>query len=284
MNIPENIWDHIYSRIQPVIKPSMKSKSMQIRFKMNNGGIEAIIPPHTVDEDIQSDNIQSDDEYTVNIFSDIGYELQSEIYKYVEDNLISTPTNSSINYYYFVLTENELQMTLLLTVPELTNESNVYTDFSEILVNEDVIDSKEDFSHATIDTCYKNSKDLWSDESETWRFDGTVYFYTDEPYNYWSKGSDDAFPENIDEWYEFASNDAVSKKLLQTQSERFRIHTHPTKWRIKEMHPYVKWYNKCESMATDKINVDNFETNLRSIELDKSITNYTISSSQTVEY
>lgn len=282
MNVPDGIWDHIYARIRLVLKESVDEDSMRIRFELHSGGIKATIPSHLVDRDINDE--QSNEDYTVTIATDLAYELHSEIYKHVEDSLIDTPNNSSINYYYFVLSKNELQMTILLTMPELMRESTLYTELSEILAEENVVDSTDAFSHAVIDTCHKNAKELWDDDFETWRFDGTVYFHTDKPYKYWSKGEDNDFPRDMREWYEFASEDNVDKTLLQTQNEQFRVHKHPTKWRIKRDHPYIEWYTKCKSRAMDKIEVANLEPNLRSVEINKSTIKYTVSLSQSIEY
>lgn len=287
MKTPEDIWSKLTEKLDPSTHTVDNIKSVSV--KTRTGGVVArtirgpdqeIVSesdeddsPSSLEEIEQSleeareeiEDIKTNED--VFIYEEFGLSLKSMIERKVEEVVESTPALTECDIRRVTVTEESIIPVVYMSTQVPTSETDLYDRLSEILYEEDEIDSPDEFSHGAIDSVYYTDSGF----SEGWEFDGTLYRLTKEPYKYWSEGPDTDYPTNMEEWAEFASDSESSKEQTLNRDDHL-IHFHPMARGLSEDHPYIDWFNDAEELAEDKFEVDKDEVrdlSLSTVDIDE---------------
>lgn len=256
MKTDPEIWRMLKSKLEPATDAEGDIEEITVRFK--NGGLKArttkpfVKHPFSPSSNENEGEEESDEENTeVFIRNEKVHKIKSSVCEVIDNTIIETPVMSSLNIDKVIVKEDIMHPVITLEHLDY-NIDWIMSDLSDALVETNFIDSPEELAYGCIDRCgYNEEKNVWS-------IDGTMYRYTDEPYKYWSAGSDTDFPTNMDEWFEFVSDSEREKEIVKNRDVRM-VHFHPARYRAEESDPLVKWYKKVSKFIQDKyrINVEN---------------------------
>lgn len=263
MKTPSDIWEKLSSEVEPYTVAEGDIKSISISFK--EGGVVAttLDPMPTVDQDEDFPSAEDVDEIPENesvfIYEDYGVKLK----KMILEEYHTKFDNSEIVEHEIVnttVTKESIETSCRFSVTLEPDESQyVYDGLAEGLVANGEIDNKSDFAFGTIRRAYYTEDGLLEDG---WEFDGTIYRYTDEPYEWWSE------PENIEEWADFVS-DSEREREHELNKERYIVHQHPTEHGLDDSNSYIKWFKDTQEVLRKTVDA-NEEVYLTRVSVDNS--------------
>lgn len=273
MKTPEGVWNDITEILDPVTVAEGEIES--VRLTVCNGGVNAKtaepIPTPDYDSDVGEFDPEEDDpqehieklqERTkditeedlpeneeIKLYNDFGVYLKNLIFDRLEEAVISTPPRSSCSVVRCTVTEDSISPVVTLK-NRVNGESWVKDDLATALDESGRIESEEKLAYGTVDSVYYDDGYHLSDD-EGWRFDGTLYKYTDEPFDYWSEGHDSDYPTNMEEWAEFAS-DTEGRKEHILNKETHAVHFHPMERGLSDDNPLIEWFMDVQDDALSR--------------------------------
>jgi hypothetical protein len=277
MENKNKIWESLVDKVKPATIPEEPIESIGVSIQ--EGGIKAVtldpIPTYDFDHideeiDIKQDDIselqrkldkesenmeENPEDYPENeevfIYEDLGTDIKGMIMERLSDALLDAPVLSSCEFVRCTVTEEEISAVFELSYH--IDKNWIKDDLAEILADEGRIDSSSDLAYGSIDTVYCSDSDISSFSG--WTFDGTLYRYTETPFEYWSAGRDTDYPTNMDEWVEFVS-ESKEEKAVAKNRDKHVIHFHPMKNQLDEDDPYIQWFKRVEELSMEKYEVD----------------------------
>lgn len=265
---PDEIWMQLVHKLEP--STHTVDEIEEVSVSLRNGGItartktplntesnhsnEKSIDPEEIDpEDIEIDESEIETNEEVFIYEDFGIEIKSIVENRIEDVVNSTPPLCNTEITRVTVNEDQINAVLSLKTTVSTEDTDLYHRLSQILSEQDDIESSDKFGYGVIDGVYRIDED--SIGSTGWEFDGTLNRLTDEPYKYWSSGKDTDYPTNMEEWAEFAS-ETEAEKEQKLRRDQTPIHFHPMKRGLAEDHPYIEWFKDAEELALSKFKIN----------------------------
>lgn len=269
METPSDVWDDITDVLNPVTVAEGEIES--VRVSICNGGVRAKtaepIPTPDYGSDIgdfdpEKDDAQehieefreqrrelSEEDMPENeellLYDELGLYLKDLIMGSVEEAVVDTPTLSSLSVTRCTITEDKISPIVTIS-NQVRGDEQVKSELAEVLANCDIIESSDKLAYGVVDSVYE--LDSGYDSGDGWKFDGTLYKYTDEPYSYWSEGSDSDYPDNMSEWAEFASDTEGRKQHILSRDTHV-VHFHPMKTGLSDDHALIQWFDDVRSKA-----------------------------------
>jgi hypothetical protein len=276
METDTEIWDFLVEKLKPATVDDSPIKSIGINIR--EGGIMAttLEPTPTYDynyidedfdieecdisemqsklkkeeEEMQENPEKYPENESVFIYEQIGNDIKQKIMERLSKSVSSTPTLSSTEYIRGTVTEDK--MSAVFEISHHSNEEWIKKELGEILTEQGHIDKPDELAYGTIDNVYSNERSESSFSG--WEFDGTLYRYTDAPFEYWSKGQNSEYPTNMAEWEEFASESEIEKSIVKNRDKHI-IHFHPMEHQLNEDHPLIQWFKKVEELSLSQYEI-----------------------------
>lgn len=283
MDTPEHIWKKLTNKLEDSTHTVENIRSVSV--KIRNGGIVATtirgpdqefdsenegrepLEDQDIDEILEKTKEEIEDIKTnesVFIYEDFGIELKNIVYNKVRNIVRSTPTITSCEIRRVTVTKESINPVVHLEKTVPCSRTNLYEKFSQILSDEGLLESEDEFSHGTIDSVYYSDMGI----SEGWSFDGTLYRLMEEP---WSERDEEDYPDDEEEWAEFTS-DTESSKIQSMNRDYHLMHFHPMQTGLNDDHPFIKWFENAERIAKEDFEIDNdqaMDFSLKRVELDE---------------
>lgn len=290
METPRNIWNELTDVLEPVTVAEGEIES--VRVSVCNGGVKVRtsepIPTPDYEQDISDFDPEEDDPQEhikefrerreeidpedmpeneeIQLYNDFAIQLKQLILDRVEDAIVDTPHLSSVSVTRCTVTEENMSPVVTLT-SRVNGDTEVKDELATALVDTDTIEKAGKLAYGSVDSVYYSDDQIGDDG---WRFDGTLYKYTDEPYDYWAKGSDTDYPRNMDEWAEFASETEGRKQHI-LEKETHAVHFHPMKRGLPDDNPLIQWYKSVQDKALSRYDFNNdvvVDKHLGTVEVD----------------
>lgn len=243
--MPINIDSEVWEALCEVMRPTVESDGLieSIRFSSYSPKLKL-----TVDSPRPSFESGNQNE-SLTVHDSISKQIAVDINTWLSESVSETSQFCNTEFRTGVITESGILPFFDVTVL-LPERTHLYESLPKTLVDLGYINECTEFAYGIIDTCHYDSID------DGWRVDGTLYKYTDEPYTYWSRGSNDNYPENMDEWVDFAGETDAEKRQIRNK-DRHLIHFHPTEINVDEENSLVKWFNDSEDAIKSHVSLTN---------------------------
>lgn len=277
MEISDKEWESLKSYVNPVTYNQNNINSVSLSMKQ--GGIEAFANTQVLDrssenkisgEEVKQRLEQIQDNESVFIYGSLGEKFRQRITEDIESAIQNTPVKSKLELDECLITEEEIEISITIKHRVInTGETNLYSELARASYLNGDIDDEEDFAYGVVDNCCQID-DESSGENNKWNFDGTLYRFTEEPYDFWSE------PDNMEEWLDFVSDSEGSRKS-EMERDRYTVHYHPAKFRISNNNPYIKWFRSAIHLAESRFTTSDIVTNktLKKVSTDKAVTTFT---------
>lgn len=276
MKTPRNVWNELTDVLEPVTVAEGEIES--IRVSVCNGGVKVKtaepIPTPDYEQDIGDFDPEEDDPQEhiekfreqreeidpedmpeneeIQLYDDFGIQLKQLILDRVEDSVVNTPTLASVSVTRCTVTEDNISPVVTLT-NRTNRDTEVKDELATALVEAGSLESEEKLAYGRIDSVYYNDGEIGDDG---WEFDGTLYKYTDKPYDYWEKGADTDYPRDMDEWAEFASETEGRKQHI-LEKDTHVVHFHPMKRGLSDDNPLIQWHKSVRDKALSNYEFNN---------------------------
>lgn len=271
MNIKPDLWDALVDAVGP--STHRDGEITHVSITPTNGGVLAKTLRTESEEDEVPDSPfetlggEAVENEEVFLYEAVGQKLKQRVYSTIDEVLVNTSAFSEtvINY----VTAEEEDLTVVFSIRINFVDGHVTEAFEGAAEEADgFIDSTGEFAYGEI------SSVSYNEDRESWSTDGTLYEYTDAPYEMWGNLS------SMEEWIAFAADTEAEAEQIRRRSRHVN-HTHPTKEGLLENHPIVQWYKSVEEEVEDMIEVDDTvasEAGLRRVQMDEvsSVAEYTV--------
>jgi hypothetical protein len=250
MNTPSHVWEKLSSEVEPSTVADGEIETISVSFKeggMTATTVEPIPDINTSSEDgfPSAENIDEIPENeSVFIFDDYALELKERIL----ENYHSKFENSDLLEYEIVninVTKDTITAVCRFSISLVEDEAEeLYGELADALVENGEINNSDEFAFGTIDKAHYTGDEFIE---KGWEFDGTVYQYTDEPYNWWAE------PDNIEEWAEFVSDTEIGRQQELNRDE-YVVHLHPSEYGLDESNSYIEWWKDAKESLRERVN------------------------------
>lgn len=217
----------------------------EVRLEVIPGGIQA--KPMIPVEEIQEIEQKEDPVFTFT--TDFGIAVKQYILSTVDDLMHENSSKLDYNIYRIIVTPDS-GLTICVHFTSKTRTEWIFQDLSEALVESKDIEDSSELAYGSITQVHENTNPD-SELYEGWRFDGTLYKYTQTPYDYWKSSSEESYPENMKEWAEFASDSKEEEQFILNKDKHV-VHFHPSKYNLSALHPLIQWWHKVEEYSKDQ--------------------------------
>lgn len=255
MKTAEKTWSKLCEILEPTVDDEESIE--KIRANISTFGITA-----EVEKPRDLSNIEEDNK--IAIYEDVGLEIHKVVKNRVNTVINDIPPACSVKLRRIIIDKDNMHIVCNISYSVRESDYNIFANYS------DLISSKEEFVESPDKIAYGKINANKSPSSEgLWDFDGTINKYTNEPYNYWSKGQDTDEPRDIEEWIDFVAEDK-GEKIIERNRDEYTVHFHPTKFNIKRNHPYINTWLEIQDDITSKFDIDEYRSlKLRNIKFNR---------------
>lgn len=267
MDINEKTWSRLCEILEPTIDDDEYIET--IRAELSNNGIIA-----EVEKPIDISNIEDiqEKDKDIMIYEDVGLKVHRRVKDRLKKAIKNTPTVCNIDIRRLIIDKDNINIVCNVTYSTQEEKYNIFDKYSKLFeVNEDFVDRADEIAYGSIDA-HKSPSD-----ENLWDFDGTVYKFTDEPYNYWSKGSNTDQPRDMDEWIDFVAENKDEEEIVKNRDEH-TVHFHPSKFSLKNEHEYISNWVKINNNVKKRFSIKSYNSfKLRKIHFNREYSELTFS-------
>lgn len=249
MKLSDSEWEELTDRLNPITVSDDPIEEISLTVKSGGVMAETVLPSSysniDFDESVEDIEDMDENEQTL-LYDDFGIQLKNKIMDTVESAFTRTPTNASITVSRCIIRENEVQLQCSIIHRIKAEEASIFEELAEACVSNEHLDNVDDLAYGTITQCFHETDD--NESFDGWRFDGTLYRYTDTPYEYWKS------PSNMEEWVDFAADSDGMKEVVKNRKNHV-VHFHPTGYGLKSTNPYIEWYQKVRTISERQFDV-----------------------------